>query len=148
MGLSKGLFSETYFTPNSINRDAMSRMFTGVSEQVKRVGREALSNGWRFYAVDQTRGRCYYKHKVITIPAWVINQTNNKSKQIGYKDWYIAHELAHTFARGDNHGPLFMAQLKRICPKEYVHYEIEYKPRNANSAGIRNPDDDEFDLGF
>jgi hypothetical protein len=40
-----------------------------------------------------------------------------------------------------------MEWLKRICPAESLHFELEYKPRNAMAAGIRKPGDiDSLDL--
>lgn len=94
------------------------------------------------YGVNQRRGRCYQQEQRITVPIWTMEETKKKP---GYIIWYLAHELAHLAQWQedqftDNHGPRFMAWLKRICPKEYQHYEIEYKPRNAVAAGISRND--------
>lgn len=121
---------------------ALSRaIFTDVREILKFYGRQLLNDGgWRFYGVRQTRGFCYYAARVITIPAWVIEK-----EPTDYKEWYIAHEMAHAYnefnGTEDNHGPNFMYFLKTICPPDCVHYELGYKPRNAASAGIRLPAD-------
>jgi hypothetical protein len=95
-------------------------------------------------AVKQCRGRCYYARSrvrpefTITIPVWALN-----SKRDGFADYYVAHEMSHAFAwqfDGERqHGPAFMKWLKTLCPREFWHYELEYKPRNAMAAGIRKP---------
>ena len=96
---------------------------------------ELDKSNWRFYPVKQSRGRCYYLNKTITIPvfAW--------SKGIDYLTYYIAHEMAHAIAGSlAKHGQQFMQVFKNICPKEYQHYELGYKPRNATAAGITAED--------
>jgi hypothetical protein len=120
--------------PNCLVQMSMQELFSDVPEQVKEFAREAIRNGWKFFVVDQRRGRCYYDKGTITIPLWVI-----QSKKIGQKTWYISHEIAHIHAPRDGHGQMFMRALKRICPKEFQHYELEYKPRAAIAAGISYP---------
>jgi hypothetical protein len=90
------------------------------------------------YAVDQRRGRAYYKKRMVTIPLWIFERPRGE----GYVIWYMAHELAHIADydagnKNGNHGPGFMAQLKKLCPVQYQHFELNYKPRNAAAAGIR-----------
>src|SRR6266850_2469687 len=89
--------------------------------------------------VNQQCGRAYIRkgtYEKVTVPFWV------KEKGIDYAVYYLAHELAHIAdwiknnKRKLDHGPLFMEQFKRICPERLWHYEIEYKPRNAQAAGI------------
>jgi len=123
------------FIPNCINRDAMKTLFTGCSSQVKENGMNLVKeNNWRFYCVDQSRGRCYLREQVITIPVFAMKRDH------GFKEWYISHEMAHAYAwmihKHWEHGPEFMRELIRICPNEFIHYELGYKPRNAASAGI------------
>lgn len=94
------------------------------------------AKGWNFYPVLTSRGRCYYDQKIITIPAHAY-----KSKQEGYLSYYIAHEMAHAYAPRDaGHDSSFMACFKNICPQQYQHYEIGYKPRAATAAGIYHKD--------
>jgi hypothetical protein len=90
------------------------------------------TKGWEFFVVDQSRGRCYYQDRTVTIPKWAFYSTNK-----GYTEYYLCHEIAHCHAPFDNHGPAFMAQFKRLCPIEFQHYELEYKPGNASAAGIK-----------
>lgn len=92
---------------------------------------ELKSKGWKFYVVDQQRGRCYYYDKVITIPKWALYSTDD-----GYATYYLSHEMAHCYTIGDEHGLRFMNKFKEICPAEFHHYELGYKPRNASAAGI------------
>jgi hypothetical protein len=134
------------FTPHNILKDRMADIFKDVPMSIKIIAKELVTvDGWKIYSVSQRRGRCYYQSKTITIPVWAMDD-----KRVGYKTWYISHEIAHTFARGDNHGQKFMKELKRICPQEYVHYELGYKPRNASIAGITQPSEpsDLLNLGF
>ena len=98
--------------------------------------KELIQNGWQFYAVNQQRGRCYYRDKVITIPLWAL-EALQQVKKPNYWIWYVAHEMSHAFDKTySNHGFEFMMQLKRICPADCVHYELNYKPANASAAGI------------
>ena len=140
--LDLGFDYQTSFKPSNISYPHMSELFKDVPDSIKLIAKSLLSDGWSIYTVNQTRGRCYYQAKIITIPVWCLNH----HKGIGYKIWYISHELAHTFAKGDNHGSLFMEQLIRICPKDYLHFELGYKPRNASKAGIVDPAKDIFKL--
>lgn len=122
-------------TPTKIAYELMPELFKNVPDTLKIVAKDLLSNEWDIYVVDHNRGRCYYDTKTITIPAWAITK-----RDIGYKIYYIAHEFAHAFTRGDNHGSKFMSKLKQLCPLEYVHHELDYKPRAAKAAGISRRD--------
>jgi len=124
------------FIPQSVNRELMKSLFTDTVELTKSCGRELLALGWRFFVVDQSRGRCYYREKVITIPAFAFPP----HREHGFKEYYICHEMSHVYAwmnsKCYDHGPNFMKELIRICPPEFIHHEIGYKPRNAIAAGI------------
>lgn len=135
--------SEPPFKPYKISTSHRAILFQGVPESVKEYARQKQREGWKFYAVDQDRGRCYHGSKVITIPTWTIDR-----RSLDYRVWYISHELSHAFAGWKaHHGPDFMEWLKRICPADCVHHELGYKPRNAAAAGIRKPGEiDIFDL--
>lgn len=93
-------------------------------------------------AVHQTRGRAYYIQRRITVPSWAFHKFGHSTKDNVYLTWYLSHEIAHiaNYAEHgrneDNHGPKFMAHLKRICPQYAIHHEVSYKPRNASTAGI------------
>lgn len=89
------------------------------------------------YGVDAVRGFARYKNKTITIPIF--------AKEYGgkYLTYYCAHELAHLYANRYTrktyiapHGPEFMNWLKKLCPKNCIHYELEFKPKIAKHAGI------------
>lgn len=100
---------------------------TRVIAEVKKLEEE----GWVFYIVEQSRGRCYYTQKAITIPLWATKRGTD------YMDWYVCHEIAHAYAGySAKHGSVFMEWLKRICPEVSIHFELTYKPRNATAAGI------------
>lgn len=137
-----GFDINSMWRPNNIWIDGMSKIFADVPESVKVFARQLRDErGWNFYAVDQRVGRCYYHHKVITVPKHAI-----LNPQLTYKIWYVSHEMAHAFntfqtesgvmRAYDSHGPKFMEQLIRICPENAIKHELGYKPRNAKSAGI------------
>jgi hypothetical protein len=128
---------EPEFRPYMIATEYRASVFDGVPESVKEYARTLRDqHGWKFYPVSQSRGRCYYRPKVITIPVHAI------VRAIDYKTWYISHEMAHAYdASRSNHGDPFMRKLIEICPPEFVHHELGYKPRNAARNGIAKPDD-------
>lgn len=95
-----------------------------------------LSGLHRVFAVDQQRGLAYFSHDALSIPKWVFKWGTD------YVIYYVAHEMAHFFARyreekpDRGHGQKFMKWFKMICPEECQHHELDYKPRNAQAAGI------------
>jgi hypothetical protein len=129
-------------TPNNIHRPLTQKLFSFLSPAVKLHFIDLQEIGFSFYVVDQVRGRCYGSEGVITIPKWAILTEKTKP---GYIDWYVSHEMAHAFCyvNGicDIHGPNFMKMLMSICPVSSVHYELEYKTKNAIMCGIQIPAD-------
>ena len=136
LDLGDGLTTDPVFRPSMISREHMGEIFSNVPEAVKIYARQLRDSGWRIYAVNQSRGRCYGgSQKVITLPVWAIVRGR---KDPGFKTWYIAHECAHAMDNcKHSHGPEFMSWLKQICPDDCIHHEIGYKPRNAFAAGIK-----------
>jgi predicted metal-dependent hydrolase len=129
---------DRFFKPKMIAKDISVSALQSLPKSVKEYMKLLGSEGWRFYPVNQTRGRCYFGDKVITIPRHAFQ------REPEYLTYYICHEMAHAYAGWEaNHGPEFMKEFKRICPQEYWKYELNYKPRNAKSAGI-----DDFDIGM
>lgn len=129
------------FTPHNIVPDAALTLLRSLPESLKIIAREMMRADWNIYVVNQTRGRCYYRAKTITIPAWATSRDRVKP---GYSIWYTAHEFAHAYTVSDMHGDRFMDRLIQTCPPEFIHYELGYKPRNAARAGIIDP----RNLGF
>lgn len=91
----------------------------------------------RVAVTDTIRGRAFPPDLRMAIPFHAYF-----SHEDGYFHYYVAHELAHITTwnkyrlNAKPHGQEFMAELKRLCPPEYLHYEAGYKPRNAAKAGI------------
>lgn len=114
-------------------------------QSIRDVAKACIKNGWQFRAVDQTRGRCYYNIKTITIPLWVLHKQTARARLPGFIYWYVAHELAHVLAGfSAQHGPDFQKTLISICPAQYMLYETSYKPQHASKAIIEAgilPDD-------
>lgn len=129
---------------NNIKRSAVRKVmemhydFTPhVDVRIHKYIDEQIANNWRFILTYQSRGWCSLRDKTITIPEWVLAARMEKLKGKGYATWYVSHELAHSYApRQEQHGPLFMEQLIRICPKEFQYFEYGYKQRNAKDAGV------------
>ena len=126
--------SSPTFLPYKIDKIGMVELFKDIPEDIKVHARKLRDEkGIQFYAVDQDAGFCSMKRKIITIPSWVIFK-----KPLDYRIWYISHEISHGIDNCKHgHGLEFMEILKRICPKESIHYELTYKPRNAAKAGIQ-----------
>lgn len=125
------------FKPYKILTQYRFTMFADVSANTRLIAKQLMDSGWRFYCVAQVRGKCYYNEKVITLPEWIVTNSG-QANRTGYKEYYICHEMAHALDNTrSNHGAEFMRILKKICPAEFVHYELDYKPRNAAGAGIQ-----------
>jgi hypothetical protein len=123
--------AQNFFIPNKVDYIASKELFWHLTPILISNAKILRGRGYTFYAVNHTRGHCYYSRRVITIPVWAMV----KSKE--YKQWYIAHEIAHGFAgHSAHHGPAFMTELIRLCPANAIHFELGYKPRLAANAGI------------
>jgi predicted metal-dependent hydrolase len=131
--LDNDLIVTPTYIPCNLSSEHQAKMFKDLPIEVKEYGKELLhTQGWKFFAVRQSRGYCHSGHKIITIPIFAIDRS------VEYKAWYISHEMAHAYDNCvHNHGPEFMEWLKKICPKESIHFELGYKPRNAAKAGIK-----------
>ena len=117
-----------------------NQLFSFLQTPLKSHFIDLTEMGFSVYVLSIRRGYCDSRVKEIVIPEFaILRETNNK--ELGYLQWYVAHEFAHAFnaAAGtcDIHGPNFMEFLKKICPPEYIHYEFHYKPRNAARCGIQ-----------
>jgi len=100
--------------------------------------KQVLREVW-IYPVDQKNGRAYYNNNTVTVPKWAF-----ELRRKGFTKHYAAHELAHMLAhhkygkQGWNHGKRFYECLKILSP-DTLHYELDYKPKNAAAAGIKKP---------
>ena len=84
----------------------------------------------RGYVVGSSRGRSYSKQGAISVPLWAYR------KGTDYFLYYAAHELSHLFSMSDGHDFKFYQHFMRICPIEFQHFELGYKP-SAKKYGIR-----------
>lgn len=134
--------------PSRIVKAKTVQIYTGLKYATVQKYRTLLElQGWEFFCVEQTRGRCYYLDRRITIPAWAFQH-----KDPEYWIYYLSHEMAHAFigyaaGLGQPHGTKFMEMFKDICPVNLRHYELEYMPKMAKAAGISEFDairDDEL----
>lgn len=85
-------------------------------------------------------GRASNGDYFISIDRWAFNETDRP----GYLVQTVAHEYAHVaevYNHGrTDHGPQFMAYMRRLCPLEFQAYELCYKQVAARAAGIRISD--------
>jgi hypothetical protein len=75
-------------------------------------------------------GRAYRIQMSISVPLWAYNQGTD------YFLYYTAHEISHLYSPERGHNYLFYRRFMKICPKEFQHFELGYKKRNAAQAGI------------
>lgn len=119
---------------NNIDWSASLLLVDALPESVVATYRSLVHKGWRFYIVTSNRGYCNMLRKEITIPLWALHRGT------AYYTWYFCHEMAHAIdCCKHKHGPEFMRILQEICPADCVHFELGYKPRNAQAAGISKP---------
>ena len=87
----------------------------------------------KYVVKDQNQGfsRIRGENRFISIPLWAYRKGED------YFSYYVCHELSHQFANGFSHDKKFYKVFKRICPENIQHFELEYKPRNAKAAGIK-----------
>jgi predicted metal-dependent hydrolase len=78
---------------------------------------------FKIYIVDQESGWCNYAKKYVSIPLWAL-----KERKQDYCTYYVAHELTHILTPWQKHNWKFYEELKRVCPKCCIHYELTYKP--------------------
>ena len=92
-------------------------------------------NNYRFFVCDVVQGWTHNNNLTSTIPLWA------KEKSQDYFIYYIAHELSHVVnfcnKTNDHHGKKFYEFFKLICPVDYQHFELGYKPQNAKKFGIK-----------
>lgn len=118
----------------NINKDVRAKWLQCLAPTVRDTLRELVNDySWQIFTVNQSRGRCYYNTRIITIPAWAMDKEQTNP---GYVTWYTAHEMSHCYEPKDGHGDRFMGKLIEICPENCIHYELGYKPRNAARNGI------------
>jgi hypothetical protein len=124
------MMNQRYLRPKNIVGSYNAKLLADLPESVRGHLRELVKNDWRVYCVDAARGYCH-DSKVITIPIWAID------RDLSTKIWYICHEMSHAIVGAwHHHDQTFMKKLIEICPKEAIHHELGYKPRNARAAGI------------
>jgi hypothetical protein len=118
--------------PKKIHYIKTASLRRALSANMKAVLEAAEKKSWLLYVVDQRRGFCSFRRKLVTVPYWVFTH-----KDPEYWLYYTAHELAHVVVGpAHSHDFAFMTEFKKLCPVHLWHYETEYKPQNAVAAGI------------
>lgn len=88
---------------NIVSYEMLEVAFEYATAVMQAVIKQQTSNCWIFFATSNNRGYCNYVRREITIPVWAIK----KGKE--YSNWYLSHELAHSFAGPKaKHGREFM----------------------------------------
>ena len=94
------------------------------------------------YVADTTRGFSHFDGQ-FTVPLWAYDK-RYKGKgsfgEEGYFTYYVAHELAHQlrykkYGKDGSHDYRFYEIFMDICPKQFQHFELEYK-KTASKYGI------------
>ena len=120
------------------NKNEEPRIHRMAKELLENAGlHNILDHGWDIFVTRTRNGYCKYSKQFITIPEWAIGHAKNSKP--GYDWYYVAHELAHVFTSilAKPHGDEFMQNFIKICPPEFQHYELNYKPTAAKRNGIR-----------
>jgi hypothetical protein len=127
-------------------------------DRMKRKKIPGLSSLKRIFVVEQNRGQARLDRDAITIPAWCFRCKDSTDMVL----YYVAHEMAHFFAyysmkRSGNkslgsymsmdtgHGLGFFKWFKKICPKEWWRFELDYYPMSTThrtaliESGIMKP---------
>jgi len=86
-----------------------------------------FTNGIKGYIADVRAGKALYDGR-FTVPYWAF-----KDKRKGYFIWYVAHELSHqlrykVYGIDGCHDMRFYELFLQICPDEFQHFEVHYKP--------------------
>ena len=107
----------------------------GLQHEIDNAISELLENaglprkGIRGFIVDSSRGQSVKVHngrgvkvqRLLSVPLWAYKE--GEARFI----YSVAHELAHQFDNsGSKHNRSFYNYFKRLCPKEYQHYEFPY----------------------
>jgi predicted SprT family Zn-dependent metalloprotease len=92
------------------------------------------------YITDTRRGRAYFGSH-FTVPLWAFDKRHpGYRSEMGYFKYYVAHELSHIIQYRINnthgHGKSFYRVFKNICPLEFQHFEIYYKPSAKNKLDV------------
>jgi len=82
------------------------------------------------YFISGNRGRAYLTNRVITIPYTAHKRSDD------FFTYYVAHEISHLIAykhyKSGVHDKHFYRIFKKLCPKNYQHYELDYIKRSKN----------------
>jgi predicted SprT family Zn-dependent metalloprotease len=86
------------------------------------------------YIANLQRGEAHYQYNAFFVPYWAFNPNHPKNigSKGGYFIYYVAHELSHMIAFKKHgvrcyHDARFYEIFETICPKEYQHFELQYK---------------------
>jgi len=81
--------------------------------------------------VDVRQGKAFPSRGEFSVPLWSLRRGR------GFFTYYVAHELAHLYAETGSHDERFYRWFKLICPEEFQGYEYSYKPKMAESCGVK-----------
>ena len=94
------------------------------------------------FIADVRRGLAYMDGR-FTVPLWAYDRRNNGKNyrgDEGYFVYYVAHELSHQlrykkYGLNGGHDFRFYEIFIDVCPKEYQHFELNYK-KTSSKFGI------------
>ena len=119
--------------PNNIPQTYLNEIIIKILDESSYT---QFKNEIRGNIMDVARGVAF-KNKIV-VPYWAYKPHHPKNIKTngGYFIYYVAHELAHIiaykkFGVACGHDSNFYAVFLEICPKEYQHFELEYKKTEA-----------------
>jgi hypothetical protein len=128
--------------PNNIQSHLQVHVDNAIIKILTNTKYEELIGLVKGHIADVVRGKSYSNYNMFTVPYWAYkpDTIQNRKTNGGYFIYYVAHELAHiiTYSKyggGCSHNSNFYEIFMEICPKEYQHFELNYK-KTAAKYGI------------
>jgi len=128
--------------PNNIQPHLQERIDKAIANILTSTPYNEFIKEVKGYIADVVRGKSHTKNNTFTVPYWAYkpDYPKNRKSNGGYFIYYVAHELSHLiaykkFKHGSNHNFEFYQIFMEICPKEYQHFELNYK-KTAAKYGI------------
>ena len=101
-----------------------------LNREFEKLSREFLVEKWDLAFRERNRGKCYYKHELITVPEFAFDWLHGHDFALAY----MLHEFAHILTRGDGHGAKFqnaedalLARYGMFIVRRKVYLEVLFR---------------------
>ena len=134
-GMSIAIDSGMLRRQPNLTMEKTSNAFSLYACSINCHAKKLVNDGWRIFVTKQSRGRCYYRQKIVTVPNWAFN------RGMPYALHYLCHEIAHAISGcNEGHSANWLKTLQVICHcGNCLDNERHYKPRAVrqvvNGAG-------------